>query len=117
MTVYDRWHKAPAPGDEPCRDHGQGRAKLYPSAVHGQGDRWQVRWRDDGGRQRSRSFALKAGKLPELDTGGDPLPADADVTLKAYAEQWRRSRAHDTVTAGHLERRLRLHVYEDPKTP
>src|SRR5215472_16448902 len=130
MTVYDRWHKTPAPGQEPCREHGQGKARLYPSAVHGQGDRWQVRWRDDGGRQRSRSFALKAGKLPslhadafdalvqrELDTGGDPLPADADVTLRAYAEQWRSSRTHDTVTADHLRRRLLNHVYEDPRTP
>ena len=48
MSIYDRWHKTrPGLGDEPCREHSRGRAKLYPAADHGQGDRWQVRWRDD----------------------------------------------------------------------
>ena len=123
MAVYDRWHKDS--GDEPCREHSRGRARLYPSAVHGQGDRWQVRYYVDG-KQKKKNFALKEGKDPsrhaeaydvkiqrDLHTGEYADPA-ADVTLQAYAEDWRKTRRHDTVTAEGLERRLRLHVYEDP---
>ena len=33
------------------------------------------------------------------------------MTLRAFAEDWRRTRTHDVVTAGRLERSLRLHVY------
>ena len=127
MTVYDKWHTKS--GDEPCREHSRGRARLYPSAVHGTGDRWQVRWYDDQGRQRKRNFALKEGRDPsrhaeafdakitrDLHTGEYADPA-ADVTLQAYAEDWRKTRRHDTVTAEAQERRLRLHVYEDPAAP
>ena len=45
MAVYDRWHRDPRPGDQPCKC-GKGRQKLYPSAVHLKGKRWQVRWDD-----------------------------------------------------------------------
>ena len=127
MAVYDRWHRSS--GAEPCREHSRGRARLYPSAAHGTGDRWQVRWYDDQGRQRKRNFALKEGRDPsrhaeafdnkiqrDLNTGEYADPA-ADVTLQAYAEDWRKTRRHDTSTAEAQERRLRLHVYEDPANP
>ena len=127
MAVYDKWHTKS--GAEPCREHSRGRARLYPSAAHGVGDRWQVRWYDDQGRQRKRNFALKEGRDPsrhaeafdnkiqrDLNTGDYADPA-ADVTLQAYAEDWRKTRRHDTVTAEAQERRLRLHVYEDPAAP
>lgn len=53
--VYDRWHKSrPAPGEPVCADH-----KAVPSADHGQGRRWQARWRD-GGRQLCQNFARRA---------------------------------------------------------
>lgn len=129
MAVYDRWHRDPRPGDEPCRC-GTRRTPLYPAAGHLRGDRWQVRWRDPAGRQRKRNFALKVGSNPglhadayeakvqrDLDRRDYVDPSAAEVTLHDYAEQWRLSRSHDTVTAGHLERRLRLHVYEAPATP
>ena len=66
MSVYDRWHKTrPGPGEEPCREHSRGRTKLYPTADHGKGDRWQVRWRDETGQQRKRNFAKRDGTDPE----------------------------------------------------
>jgi integrase len=130
MAVYDRWHRAPQPGDEPCREHSRGRTRLYPSAVHGQGDRWQVRYYNENGKQRKRNFRLREGRNPdlhadaydakitrELHTGDYVDPDLAEVTLQAYAEEWRKARTHDTVSAGHLERRLRLHVYQDPDNP
>ncbi len=122
VSVYDRWHRQD--GDEPCAEHSRGRKKLYPSAVHGQGDRWQVRWYDDEGRQRKRNFRLKEGRNPalhadafsaqvshQLDRGDYIDPDSGDITLREYAEDWRRHRVHDTVTARKLEARLRLHVY------
>lgn len=131
MAVYDRWHLSdPQPGDQPCRC-GRGRNRLYPSADHEGGDRWQVRWRDPGtGRQRKRNFAERDGDDPDLHArafdkviAGQIVtrtyvdPKSAQVTFREYAEQWRTSRKLDANGAADLERRLRNHVYEDPKRP
>jgi hypothetical protein len=65
VSIYDRWHKAhQGSGDEPCPEHSRGRAKLYPTTDHGKGDRWQVRWRDETGRQHKRNFARRDGTDP-----------------------------------------------------
>lgn len=120
MAVYDRWHTAALTGDaQPCREHGK-----PPARGHGSGLRWQVRWRDDEGRQRKRSFARKDGRDPsrhadafdakvtrDLDTGDYIDPDSANVTFRAYAEEWRRSRTHDVTSATRLEQLFRLHVY------
>jgi integrase len=129
MAVYDQWHKDPAAGDTPC-GCGSRRRPLYPSSRHQAGRRWQVRWYDLEGRQRKRNFDLRVGANPglhadafdakvaaELDAGTYTDPAAGQVTLREYAEGWRRSRPHGGTTAGHLERRLRSHVYEDPTRP
>lgn len=61
MTVYDRWHKKyPKPHEEKCKEHN-----IVPSAEHGIGDRWQVRYRDENGEQKKKNFAKKIGKNPE----------------------------------------------------
>jgi integrase len=120
MAVYDRWHKSrPAPGDSLCREH-----KMIPAAGHGEGERWQVRWRDESGAQRKRNFARKTGPDPEksadafdakvrtsLDDGSYMDPSSASVTFRAFAEDWRKTRTHDVQTAARIERQLRLHVY------
>jgi hypothetical protein len=125
MSVADRWHSSRARDGARCKEHG-----LIPSAVHGQGDRWQVRWRDENGAQKKRNFALRQGKDPDkhadafdakvkisLDDGSYIDPGDADGTFQAYAEEWLKSRTHDEVTAILVERQLRLHVYQDPAYP
>jgi len=120
VSVYDRWHKSrPFTGEPECAEHG-----LVPSADHGTGDRWQVRWRDDDGAQHKRNFARKTGKNPEvhadafdartrtqLHDGSYIDPSAGNVTFKAYAEDWRRNRTHDVNTARRIELQLRLHVY------
>ena len=130
MTVYDRWHRDPRDGDEACRC-GRGRHRLYPSADHERGDRWQVRWRDpDTGRQKSRNFALRdpaPGELPDRNRHASAYdkeiqgsivrqdytdPNAGTVRFQDYAEQWRRSRVHGESAARGLESRLRCHVYE-----
>ncbi len=104
--------------------------KLYPAADHGKGDRWQVRWRDEIGQQRKRNFAKRDGTDPEkcasafdaktkttLDDGTYINPGDANITLQAFAEDWRKTRDHDIVRAARIERLLRRHIYPDPATP
>lgn len=127
MAVADRWHVAvPAPGAEACGcARGRGRKKLYPSADHENGDRWQVRWRaPDTGKQKKRNFELRDGADPEkhADAFDKTIaarilnrtyrdPKAGEVTLQAYAEQWRATRTHGESAAANLEARLRLHVY------
>jgi integrase len=129
VAVYDRWHRDPHPGDQPCKC-GRGRAKLYPGAGHEKGDRWQVRWRDPAGRQQKKNFEVRDGKDPNKHADAyDKLiqgqlaartyvdPRAGEITLQQYAEQWRTNRTHGESTAANLEARLRLHVYEDPDRP
>ena len=113
MAVYDRWHRT-GPG-EPCREHG-----LVPSAAHGSGLRWQVRWYNDEGVQCKKSFRLKNGRNPDVhaeafdaQVGTDPGadPGRGDVTFREYAEDWRKARTVDPVTAERIEQRLRIHAY------
>ena len=129
MAVYDRWHKDPEDGSEPCRC-GRGRNRLYPSADHGRGGRWQVRWRDpDSGKQRARVFAARdpaPGELPDPNRHAAAFdkviqgaiarndysdPNAGSVTLAEYGEQWRKTRVHGESAARGLESRLRTHVY------
>ncbi len=125
MSVNDRWHTKTARLDKdgapvaPCREH-----KLFPSKEHGQGDRWQVRWRDEHGKQCKANFPRKTGSNPEtcaeafdakvkheLDTGTYVAPEDADTPFKSFAEEWRKIQNHDLRTVARHERQLRLHVY------
>ncbi|SNT36731.1 Site-specific recombinase XerD [Actinomadura meyerae] len=127
MAVYDRWHTAKPRGDEQgkamprCREH-----KQFPSADHGKGDRWQVRWRDENGKQCKRNFAKKAGKDPntcadafdakvkaDLDSGMYVDPNAGKITFREYAVQWLAAQTFDEGTRDAIEQRLRLHVYPD----
>lgn len=102
MAVYDRWHKArPRPSEPLCREHGK-----TPTGDHGDGDRWQVRWRDEAGRQCKQNFARRAdadssdaSTRAQLHAGTYIDPARAAVTFRAYAEDWRTTRNHDVKTA------------------
>lgn len=121
MAIADRWHKArPAAGEPRCREHD-----LVPTDQHGRGDRWQVRYRDDAGVQRKRTFAKKNGADPntcasafeakvreQVNTGQYVDPAAGRVAFRDYAEQWRADQLHHRRnTATQAESRLRLWVY------
>lgn len=130
MSVYDRWHKShPRPDDLPCTC-GRGKNKLYPSAEHGDGDRWQVRWKDLNGKQRSRNFAKREGRNPEtaadafdaaitaeLNAGTYVDPKLAEGTFGAYAVERVKARKCDSNTMTKNLGMLRNHVLEDPATP
>ncbi|GGT26512.1 hypothetical protein J2S47_003895 [Streptomyces griseoviridis] len=45
--VYDRWHKShPKPAEAECGEHKSRTKRMVPTADHGIGKRWQVRYRD-----------------------------------------------------------------------
>jgi integrase len=103
----------PGDGEPRCREHG-----LVATAAHLTGDRWQARWRDDAGAQRKANFARKqdasrhaAAAVADTARGVYVDAAQAAVTFRAFAEDWRQTRTHDVVTADRIERELRLHVY------
>lgn len=130
MSVADRWHKSyPKPGDVPCKC-GRGKYKLYPSAEHEQGDRWQVRWYDLEGAQKSRNFALREGSNPEihadafdakitaeLNAGTYVDPKLAESPFGTYALERIAAGAGNAVTRRKNLGMLRNHVLEDLRTP
>lgn len=128
MSVSDRWHtKRPRIVDgEPvkqCREH-----KLYPSADHLAGDRWQVRWRDEDGKQKSANRPKKGGKTGEgnpdiyaealdaqlrhgLNRGDYTDPDAGKRPFRDYAEEVLGNRAVDEGTRRQMRGRLAKHVY------
>src|ERR1022692_2463900 len=115
----DRWHKThPKPGEPVCREH-----KLVPTVEHGQGNRWAARWRDQDGVQQKQNFARMADRdaflaqvRSQMASGAYVDSRSAEVTFRAFAEDWRQTRTHDRVTFDRvtfdrIERGLRLHVY------
>lgn len=93
---------------------------------HGCAKRWQVRWRDDNGKQCKRNFDKKGGTDPEksadafdakiqaeLDAGTYVDPLAGKITFRAYADQWLAAQTFDEGTRDSIEQRLRLHVYPD----
>lgn len=79
--------------------------------------RWQARYRDPSGRERSRAFERKgdaerfltnveASKL----TGGYVDPRAGRVTFRAYAEDWRARQIWRESTADRIESDLRVHL-------
>lgn len=134
MAVYDLWHKKPGLDDMPCKcSTAIGTPKeslLYASAKHKQGERWEVRWRDENKKQKYKRFEKRIGKNPEihadaydkqvqasLDTGTYVDPRTGETTFEAYAEGWREARTHGETTGINVEHGFRLHVYADPGNP
>lgn len=117
--VYDRWHLSrPKAGAEPCTEHSSKTRTLVASADHGQGKRWQVRWRDASGQQRKENFAKRsqadtraATVEADLARGLYVDPAAGKESFRAVAERWRTSAVHRGGTASRVERALRLHIY------
>ncbi|GAA1594179.1 site-specific integrase [Actinomadura kijaniata] len=125
MSIYDRWHKShPKKGDRPCHEHSRGKTKLYPTADHLKGDRWQVRWRDGTGQQQKRNFPKKAGTDPETSAEAFDAQRKADTDrgewidprlgrtpFRDYAPVWMKSRMHKPGTVETYEQHLRNHIY------
>ncbi|MFF5109549.1 tyrosine-type recombinase/integrase [Streptosporangium sp. NPDC000509] len=113
MTVYDRWHKShPDPGETKCSEH-----KRVPTAKHGQGVRWQVRYRDEKGEQRKRNFEKKADadRFDVTRRADEPRgewidPKLGQTRFQVYAGTWLASRLHKPGTSMTYEGHLKNHI-------
>ncbi|MEV4251145.1 tyrosine-type recombinase/integrase [Streptosporangium canum] len=113
MAVYDRWHKShPSPGEAKCSEH-----KRVPTAKHGQGMRWQVRYRNEKGEQRKRNFEKKADadRFDVTRRADEPRgewidPKLGQTRFQVYARTWMASRLHKPGTAMTYEGHLKNHV-------
>lgn len=119
---YDRWHlKRPKPGQAECPDH----PGLYRSEEHERGDRWLARWRNEQGKQESKSFpdgrktaALKHQRSMRaaVEEGREPLPhagrraKSAVPTIAEYVETFLTEHEVRDSTAETYGYRLRGHV-------
>lgn len=118
MSVYDRWHKSrPKPGEAKCKC----RPAKVPTAEHGEGKRWQVRWRDETGKPQKLNFE----RLPDaqskdaqikasLDRGDYIDPQAGRVTLEACARQWRSGLTGDPGSLMITDSSLSKWVYGNP---
>lgn len=77
-----------------------------------------VRWRDEAGQQRKKSFAKKAladrfrAEIEHsLNTGAYVDSAAGKTTVRDYAERWRLAQPHRPNTAANTKSRLERHVY------
>ena len=110
MAIYDRWYRTE-------RVDGSSKKKVR-SSDYGCKERWQVRWRDEQGHQRKQSHERKidaeaadAKIRTQLKDGTYVDPAAGEVTFRAFAEDWRSTRVHDSSTAERIESALRVHAY------
>jgi len=79
--------------------------------------RWQARFRDPSGAEKSKTFTRKLDAQRWLDevtadlvTGRYVDPSAGRVTLTTFAQGWLDAQTFDPVTREGTERRLRLHV-------
>jgi integrase len=107
--IDDRWYRTVKGPD--------GKLHRVPTARHGKGKRWDVRWRDDSARQRHKAFERKADAerflrqiRADLDRGLYVDPAAGRITVKQYGERWRAEQLHRDSTADYVLRAFRLHV-------
>jgi integrase len=92
-----------------------------PTARHGTGKRWDVRWRDDTDQQHHKAFDRKKGPgsaeeflakvTTDLSRGTYTDPRAGREKFRAYAERWRTAQVHRPNTVAHVETMLRRHVY------
>lgn len=118
--VYDRWHKShPKPAEAECGEHKSRTKRMVPTADHGIGKRWQVRYRDLDGHQRKENFHTKAeadNRAAEVDVeirrGSYVVPAETKQTLGAYAQKWLDANSVGPTTALRYEATVRNHIVE-----
>lgn len=84
---------------------------------YGKGSRWQARYRDPDGHERTRDFARKADAERFLTTitadvlrGAYVDPHAGKVTFAAFAERWLAAQTFGDTTREATEHRLRLHA-------
>ncbi|WP_328973033.1 tyrosine-type recombinase/integrase [Streptomyces sp. NBC_00239] len=116
--MYDRWHKShPKPGEADCAEHRSRTRPMVPTADHGIGKRWQVRYRDLDQQQRKENFETKAAadnRAAEVDVelrhGTYVAPSATKETLASYAQKWLEANSAGPTTALRYEATVRNHI-------
>lgn len=79
---------------------------------------WLVRWRDEAGKQRKRSFARKVDAdrfrsevEHSLNIGSYIDPGAGRTTFEKFAEEWREMQPHRPNTASRVKSQLTKHAY------
>ena len=108
MAIDDLWYrrKRSASGDR------------IPSKRYGRGKRWRVRWVDPATGQRHTAFFSKkaaaerhdAAMQADIARGQYVNPSDGKITVREYAEVWRKDQLHRDTTSDMIERAFRLHI-------
>jgi len=119
---FDRWHKTypkPERGDTPCRC-GTPKRRLYPSADHGRGRRWQARYTDAAGKERRVCLITWEEARKHLDAAcsenKEPTPERNDagnVRVAFHAMEIirrKRSKNRNSRTTNTYESHLRNHI-------
>lgn len=108
MAVDDLWYRS-------ARDPQTG--ERLPSARHGRGKRWRVRYADDSGKPCTQAFDRKidadqfdAGVRTDVARGLYIDPALGKETVESYAERWRQAQVYRGSTAVGAESAFRLHI-------
>jgi integrase len=103
-SIDDRWYR---------RQGG----RLVPTARHGRGMRWRVRYLDPSGRERGKSFArkqdaekFKATTEADLIRGQWADPDAGRRLLADYAREWLASRSGEPSTLQVLRVRVERHI-------
>src|SRR5690606_26661727 len=88
-----------------------------PTARHGRGKRWRVRWTDDQGQPRTQASDRRADaerhdglRRAAVHRGEDSGPVGARTKVAVYAVEWRRHQLWDAATAERVGRAFRLHI-------
>jgi integrase len=105
MHIQDRWFKTVDGGRVKTKQHGSTR-------------RYQARYVDPAGRERSKTFPRKLDAQRWLDevtadlvTGRYVDPGAGRVTLRRFGERWLAAQTFDPSTREAVASRLRVHVY------
>ncbi|WP_027344834.1 tyrosine-type recombinase/integrase [Hamadaea tsunoensis] len=109
--VEDRWYREILGPDK--------KKERVPTARHGVGLRYRVRYIDPAGRERSKSFPDRAKRAADdflISIEGDKLrgtyvdPVAGRVKFSAYAENWLKTHVVDESSRETMESRLRRHI-------
>lgn len=85
--------------------------------------RWQARYRDPSGKERTKTFTRKLDARRWLDeTTADVLtgryvdPRAGRVTLRTFAEGWLAAQTFDVTTRSNVTSRLHVHILPSSAT-
>jgi integrase len=112
--IQDRWYKE-VPNPQPS-----GGTIRVPTALHGQGLRYKVRYIDPDGHERSRSYPDKKLKdarafLSKVETDkltGEYIdPKQGKTTLREYCDNWLKGQSQDESSQRAMRFKLEKQVY------